>query len=54
MIYIWRTYSGGYEWEYEWQLDFVPTGSRAIDLDRWYELDLNDQEVICCLEALEE
>lgn len=42
------------EWKYSWEVETPPKGSRVVNLDRWYEYNLNEQEVLACLEALEE
>ena len=41
-------------WVYSWDVDKPPEGFRAVNLDRWFEYDLNELEVLACLEALEE
>lgn len=51
IIYIWPDGS----WKYSWEVLCPPlTEARAIDLDKWHEYNLSEQEVLACLEALEE
>lgn len=49
IIYVWPDGWWKYSWEAtEW------VGAREIDLNKWFEYDLSEQEVLACLEALEE
>lgn len=41
-------------WVYSWDIRHSNVEYKAIDLDRWHEYDLNELEVLACLEALEE
>lgn len=51
VIHIWPDGT----WKYDWEVSaLTAAGSRAVNLDRWYEYNLNEQEVLACLEALEE
>lgn len=51
IIYVWP--NG--EWKYGWEIKSLSTkDAKAIDLDKWYTYNLNEQEVLACLEALEE
>ena len=49
-IYIWPS---GF-WKYSWEVKAPPKDAKAIDLDKWYTYDLEENEVLACLEALEE
>lgn len=42
------------KWWYSWDTRPAEIECRAVDLDRWYEYNLNELEVLACLEALEE
>lgn len=53
VIYVWED---GY-WVYEWDVhlrDRKPSHAKRIDLDKWYDYDLNEKEVLACLEAIGE
>lgn len=50
VIYI---YSDGH-WVYSWEVKEPPKNARAVDLDKWFDYNLNELEVLACLEALEE
>lgn len=50
IIYIW---SDG-TWKYSWEVAGIPGNARAVNLDKWFEYNLNELEVLACLEALEE
>lgn len=50
IIYIWP--SG--EWKYSWDVTSVPKDAKIVNLDNWYDYNLNEKEVLACLEALEE
>lgn len=52
IIYIWEV-DGKYRWGYSWLLD-KPRGAKSVDLDVWFQYDLNEQEVLCCLDAIEQ
>lgn len=50
VIHIWADGS----WKYDWEVSALSTaGSRAVDLDRWYEYNLDEREVLACLNAVE-
>ncbi|MNY61837.1 hypothetical protein D3C86_1985680 [compost metagenome] len=51
VIYIWP--NG--DWCYEWgnsQHDLKV--AKKVDLDKWYDYDLTEKEVLACLEAIGE
>ena len=52
IIYVWP--SG--MWKYSWETVTIRAlkDAKAIDLDKWYTYNLTEQEVLACLEALEE
>lgn len=53
VIYIWED---GY-WIYEWSVlseGRYISDAKRIDLDKWYDYDLNEKEVLACLEAIGE
>lgn len=50
IIYIWPNGS----WKYSWEVATPPKDAVSVDLNRWYEYNLNELEVLACLEALEE
>lgn len=51
IIYIWED---GY-WEYDWEQSQKFRGhAKKVDLNSWYDYNLTEQEVLACLEALEE
>ena len=49
-IYIWP--NG--DWKYSWEVKQPPKDARSVDLDKWFDYNLNELEVLACLEALEE
>ena len=49
IIYVWPD---GF-WKYSWEATSW-VGAKKVDLDRWYDYDLSDLEVLACLETLEE
>lgn len=52
VIYLWRIPERGVHWAYSWESG-KPSGARAVDLDHWFEYDLDEEEVLACLEAVE-
>lgn len=50
VIYIWKDGT----WKYSWDVNGVPKDARAVNLDSWFDYNLNELEVLACLEALEE
>lgn len=52
IIYLWRVEGRGVRWAFSWGGP-KPAGARAINLDHWYEYDMDDDEALACLEAVE-
>jgi len=51
VIYIWPNGDWCYQWEAYEKNTYE---AKAVDLDKWYDYDLTDKEVLACLEAIEE
>ena len=50
VIYI---YPNG-SWQFSWERSFpLPSGTKIVDIDRWDEYDLTDEELNLCIEAVE-
>lgn len=53
VIYLWKVGERpGVRWAFSWGGP-KPEHAKAVDLDRWFEYDLNEEEVLACLEAVE-